>query len=77
MEGELVSQIDAELQCFFGERLSEIEFEVLEQAIRSKVLQIAGRFVERQLNSDNSDYLGSSQPCKCGKMARYVGRRSK
>jgi hypothetical protein len=41
------------------------------------VLQVAVRAVERRLNADTSDYSGSTFPCSCGKVARYVDRRSK
>lgn len=33
--------------------------------------------MEQRLNSDQTDYVGHTCPCDCGKDARYVGRRLK
>jgi Uncharacterised protein family (UPF0236) len=51
--------------------------EALETAVRREALRLAGKVVERWLNTDISDYAGSHLPCACGQDARYAGRRSK
>jgi hypothetical protein len=51
--------------------------EALETAVRREALRLAGKVVERWLNTDTSDYAGSHLPCACGQDARYAGRRSK
>jgi Uncharacterised protein family (UPF0236) len=51
--------------------------EALETAVRREALRLAGRVVERWLNTDITDYAGSHLPCTCGQEARYAGRRSK
>jgi len=38
---------------------------------------LAARAVERRLNADESDHAGPTLPCRCGKAARYAGRREK
>jgi len=38
---------------------------------------VAARAVERRLNADASDHVGPTFPCRCGKTARYAGRRPK
>jgi hypothetical protein len=41
-------------------------------------LQVAACAVERRLNADTSDHVGSTLLCPgCGKLARYAGRRDK
>jgi len=46
-------------------------------AVRRKALRVAARAVEERLNSDTSDHAGPRLPCRCGKPARYAGRRPK
>lgn len=77
MQGELAKETNTELEGLAGRNLPAIELEALENAVRRSVLQIAGRFLERHLNSDLSDYTGPSCQCRCGEQARYVDRRSK
>jgi len=38
---------------------------------------VAARTLERDLNADRSDYVGPVARCRCGALARYVGRRTK
>lgn len=38
---------------------------------------IAARVIEQRLNSDHSDYVGSTRGCACGSVASYAGRRDK
>lgn len=45
--------------------------------MRRKALRVAARAVERRFNEDTSDHAGPSLPCRCGKQARYAGRRPK
>jgi hypothetical protein len=54
-----------------------IDFEAIETAARRRVLHVAARAVESRINADTSDCVGSMLPCSCGKVTRYVGRRSK
>jgi hypothetical protein len=46
-------------------------------AVRREALRLAARAIERRLNDDRSDYVGSSVTCSCGEQARYVGHRPK
>ena len=51
--------------------------EAIETAARREVLRVAGRAIEQRFNADKSDYAGSTIPCACGELARYVDRREK
>ena len=57
--------------------VEELDLEALEVAIRQRVLSLAGRFLERWLNRDASDYAGPHLACACRGEARYAGRRKK
>ncbi len=46
-------------------------------AARRQATAVAARAVERRLNADSSDYLGTEARCTCGELARYAGRRPK
>ncbi len=46
-------------------------------AVRHRALRVAARTLERLLNADVSDHRGPMLPCRCGKLARYAGRRAK
>lgn len=54
-----------------------LDFEALEVAVRRQALRLAARVVEQRLNADPSDHAGATQPCACGQLARYAGRRAK
>jgi len=67
-----------EIETLLGRQAVEnLDFEALEVAVRQRVLQLAGRAVEQRLNADTADAVGSGIPCRCGKAAHFVGRRSK
>ena len=53
------------------------DFEAVERATRDATLRIAGRLLEKKVNSDHSDMQGVHRPCDCGATARYSGRRTK
>ena len=38
---------------------------------------MAARAVEQRINADTSDHAGPTIPCRCGRLARYAGRRGK
>jgi len=46
-------------------------------AARRHALRVAACAVEKRLNADTSDYVGSQMSCACGGIARYAGRRCK
>ncbi len=46
-------------------------------AARRVALSLAARAVEQRLNTDTSDYTGTTASCGCGQPARYAGRRGK
>ena len=60
-----------------GKQPPALDFEALETAVRRQALRFAARVVEQRLNADHSDFTGASQPCACGRPARYVDRRAK
>jgi len=71
-------EIKAEIERLLETSLKEMDFEAFETAARRKVLQLAARMIERNLNSDHSDYKGAKQPCmRCGSQAEYAGRKEK
>ena len=45
--------------------------------MRRRALQLAARAVERRLNADRSDGQARTQPCSCGRAARFAGRHPK
>ena len=45
--------------------------------MRRSALQLAARAVERRLNADHSDGQCPTQPCSCGRAARFAGRHPK
>lgn len=70
--------IQGEIEAFLGgKHVQELDFEALEAGLRSKVMRIAGRFLEQKLNADHSDFGGRQIPCSCHAVARYAGRREK
>jgi len=54
-----------------------LDFEAVEVAVRRHALGLAARIVAQRLNADTSDHAGATQPCPCGQLARYAGRRPK
>ena len=54
-----------------------LRFEDIEREARRGALLIAARLLESMLNADTGDYRGQAQPCPCGGIARYRGRRGK
>jgi len=40
-------------------------------------MRVAARAIEGRFNADTSDHAGPTQPCACGREARYAGRRDK
>ncbi len=72
------AEIEAEIEALIGpETASGIDFEAIETAVRRQALVVAARAVECRLNADESDHAGPTLPCRCGKAARYAGRRKK
>ena len=57
--------------------VEKLDFEALKMAARERVLQLAARAIEQRLNADTSDEAGSRLPCRCGREAQFMGRRSK
>ena len=51
--------------------------EALETAGRRQALYLAAQAVQQRLNADHSDGDPSQPPCGCGRLVRYIGRRSK
>lgn len=67
-----------EVEALLGrEAVAELDFEALEVALRQRTLGLAARALEQCLNADLSDETGSQVDCRCGKPARYAGRRAK
>ena len=54
-----------------------LDFEAVETAAKRLALRIMGQVLASRLNADRSDQQGSQQPCDCGGVARYAGRRPK
>ena len=54
-----------------------LDFEAIETAARRRALAIAARAVEQRFNADQSDHRGPTVSCRCGRPARYAGRRAK
>ena len=72
------AEIVAEIEALVGDgAVDGWDLEAIETAARHQAMRVAARAVERRLNADLSDYLGSTQPCACGRPARYAGRRDK
>ena len=65
----------AEVERLIGD--GALDFEAVETAARRAALGIMGRAVARHLNADRSDCGGATLPCRCGRPARYAGRRAK
>ena len=45
--------------------------------MRRATLAFTARIIAQRLNADHSDCQGRTLPCKCGRLARYAGRRAK
>ena len=54
-----------------------LDFEAVETEAKRLALRIMGQALAGRLNADRSDQQGLGQPCDCGKVARYAGRRPK
>ncbi len=54
-----------------------LDFEAIETAARYQAMRIAVKAIEGRLNTDLSDYQGTSLPCSCGRSMRYAGRRER
>ena len=75
---ELAREVGRDIEALFGRQAAEdLDLEALETAVRQQVLALAGRFLQRRLNDDTSDYTGARLQCRCGGEARYAGRRQK
>ncbi len=71
-------EICAEIEELIGPgTIDGLDIEVLETAVRRKVLAMAARAIEHRLNADTSDHASPTLPCSCGLSARYAGRRKK
>lgn len=77
LEKELQQEVSHEMRQLLGHVGENLDLEALEVAVRSVVFKIAAKLVENKLNSEDSDFQGSTLPCRCGKQARFQGRRSK
>lgn len=72
------AEIVAEIEAFVGTgAVEDWDFEAIETAVRREALRVAAAAVAQRLNADYSDHCGASLPCKCGRRARYAGRREK
>ncbi len=54
-----------------------VDFEAIETAVRSSVLNLGAALVAAYLNADRNDDQGPELRCECGGMAHYSGRRTK
>lgn len=78
LQAALSAEVLAEVEQFLGKQaIAVLDLEALESAVRREALRIAGKAIEQWLNSDTSDYAGSQIKCKCGRSARFAGRRRK
>ena len=79
IENDLQPYLRREVEKEFSwlTQIEELDFEALESAVRQKVMTVAARLIEKHINSDLSDDVGSRQACDCGQIARYQGRREK
>jgi hypothetical protein len=78
LQTALESEVVQEVAALLGrEVVAELDFEALEVALRQRTLGLAARAMEQRLNADLSDETGSQVDCRCGKAARYAGRRAK
>jgi hypothetical protein len=78
LQTALETEVVQEVEAFLGrEAVAELDFEALEVALRQRTLGLAARAIEQRLNADLSDETGSQVDCRCGKPARYAGRRAK
>jgi hypothetical protein len=68
---------EVEKEFFWLTQIDELDLEALESAVRQTVMSVAARLIERHINSDLSDDVGSRYPCSCGHTVRYQGRREK
>jgi hypothetical protein len=74
----LTHDLAEEIERLVGREAAQaMDFEAVEIAVRRQALRFAARVVEQRLNADHSDFTGASQPCSCGRSARYVDRRAK
>ena len=71
--------LEAELDRFVAPGTADsLDLEAVEVHVRRRALAIAGGLLARRLNADRTDHQAASRPCpRCGKGARYAGRRSK
>lgn len=77
-KGALEATISVEADRLIGDgALDGLDFEVVEREARQVALQLMGHAVARRLNADHSDNRNLRQPCDCGQLARYAGRRLK
>ncbi len=69
--------MSSELEHLLGKEAGKtIDLEALEQAMRSRALDVAARVLERHLNQGGEEGF-PVLPCSCGKEARPAGTRSK
>lgn len=70
--------VKAELDELVGPGAADaLDLEALETGLRSRVLALAARTLERQLAADRSDHAGPAIACPCGASARHAGRRER
>jgi hypothetical protein len=72
------AEVVAEIEAFVGPgAIDGLDFEAIETAARRRALALAARAVEQRFNADQSDHRGPTLSCRCGRPARYAGRRAK
>lgn len=57
--------------------MDALDFEALEAAMRRLAGELAWWLLEQRLNADLGDRDGQLAVCRCGRQARYAGRRAK
>jgi hypothetical protein len=74
LSAQITAEVAAEITRLIGDEAGLAQLEV---SLRRQALTVAARALERYLNADRGDHIGPLAPCRCGKQARYVGRRKK
>lgn len=72
------AEVVTEIEALVGPgAVDGLDFEAIETAARRRALAIAARAVEQRFNADPSDHRSPTVACRCGRQARYAGRRAK
>ncbi len=72
------AEVVAEIEALVGPgAVDGLDFEAIETAARRRALALAARAVAQRFNADHSDHRGPTVSCRCGRPARYAGRRAK